>query len=431
MQVIKLLKSLKPKRVEHWFVLSIFLYSIAKMLLHYLPGFISNILIILTSTFFLWKIIENFKGVPLKGLTKFLYIILVFWSLCLTFHTFFIADISTTFSKNEGVKTWILAYTSSQYFMPNMIPLYLLAIPRNHQFDFRYLWRVMWIMCILYLCLYPYSFWNMIHYQWSSIRLEGEAWGDKGTYGDFIMNSTKGINYILPFAIMIFFKKYLPQKIWKYFLATAIGNILIQAYMARRGNLAISLLYLVLAWGIYFIHEKKSSKFKITLISVIVIILCYSLFNNMADSLFATLIERGMEDTRSGVEESFYNDMKTTTDWLFGRGWFGEYYDSIFKDYRSSIETGFLSLILRGGLLYTIPYVGILLLSFINGYFRSKNLFCKSFAIICLIQILSLYPYGWPAFDLNHFTLWLGVWICNSSQIRNLNDNYIIHHLFY
>ena len=76
--------------------------------------------------------------------------------------------------------------------------------------------------------------------------------------------------------------------------------------------------------------------------AIAVVALCYVLFNNMADSLFASLIERGTEDTRESVEQGFYDDMKSTEDWLFGRGWFGQYYEPAFGIYRSSIETGYL-----------------------------------------------------------------------------------------
>lgn len=157
--------------------------------------------------------------------------------------------------------------------------------------------------------------------------------------------------------------------------------------------------------------------------AIAVVALCYVLFNNMADSLFASLIERGTEDTRESVEQGFYDDMKSTEDWLFGRGWFGQYYEPAFGIYRSSIETGYLALILRGGFLYLLPYVTVLALSFFNGYFRSKNLFCKSFALICLMQIISLYPFGWPAFNFSHLIIWLGVSVCNSSYMRKLTDN--------
>lgn len=180
----------------------------------------------------------------------------------------------------------------------------------------------------------------------------------------------------------------------------------------------------------YALSDKKTSKFKMVLMAAVVIGLGYMLFSNMADSFFATLFERGDVDSRSGVEESFYADMKSQIDWAFGRGWFGQYYEPIFRTFRSSIETGYLALILRGGFLYLIPYVAILFFTVFNGYFKSRNLFCKSFAIMCLMQIISLYPYGWPAFDFFHFTLWLGVWLCNIEQFRKLTDNQIVEKIF-
>lgn len=137
-----------------------------------------------------------------------------------------------------------------------------------------------------------------------------------------------------------------------------------------------------------------------------------------------------MEDTRGAVEQGFYSDMKSDEDWMFGRGWFGQYFEPAIMDYRSDIETGYLALILRGGFFYLIPYVVILFLSFFNGYFRSKNLFCKSFAILCLMQLVYLYPYGWPMFNFYHFMVWLGVWVCNSKMLRSMDDARIKEYCF-
>ena len=367
---------------------------------------------------------KHASGFHLKGITGLSYAVLILWSLCLTFHMFFIADIRSTFVEYHGLTTWLLAYFGSPMFLPNLIPFVLLVFPRNYQFDFRYLWRVMWLLCILYMCYYPFAFWNMTHYSWS-FDDAGLDWGEKGTYGDFISNSTRGIASLLPIVIMVYLKKYLPQKKWRWFLATYVGNILIAAFMARRGGLAMSVLYLVLAGMMYSLNDKRTSKIKMILMATIVVGVIFVLFTNLSDSFFSTLIERGDEDSRSGVEESFYSDMKSQADWLFGRGWFGQYYEALTGYYRSAIETGFLALILRGGCLYLVPYVSCLLLSFCNGYFKSNNLFCKSFALLCLMQFLSLYPYGWPAFNFFHFIIWLGVWICNNCRIRQMTDQQI------
>lgn len=426
---VLLIKSLRPYRVEHWMMLSILLYSLVGVLKYYLPAFLSNVITSVCGFGFIVLIIMNIRRCSLTGWTRALYLFLVFWTLCLTLRMFLIDDVRGTFSEYNGITTWLLAYFSSSYFLPNLMPLILLVIPTQAGFDLRYLWRVMWLMVILYLCYYPFAFWSMTHYNWS-FNVAGASWGEAGTYGDFITNSTKGIAAIAPVVIMIYFKKYLPVRTWKWFMVAFVGSILIQAFMARRGGLATSILYLVLMWGMYSFNDRRVSKVKMILIALAVVGVCLVLFSNMAYSFFSTLMERGTADSRSGVEEGFYKDMDSASDWIFGRGWFGQYYEPIFDKLRSSIETGYLALILRGGLLYLIPYAGILGLSFYNGYFKSRNLFCKSFAIICLMQIISLYPYGWPTFNFLHFVIWLGVWVCNSKALRLMNDRQIKRLIF-
>lgn len=429
MYIVSLIKSLYPYRREHWIMLSILVYSLVGVLKYYLPNPLCNALMALSAFVFFMVICKHASGFHLKGITGLFYGVLVIWSLCLTFHMFFIADIRSTFVDYHGLTTWLLAYFGSPLFLPNLIPFVILAFPRDYEFDFRYLWRVMWLLCILYMCYYPFAFWNMTHYSWSMDQVAGTDWGDKGTYGDFITNSTMGIAALAPVVIMVFFKRYLPTKYWICFLASYMGSILIAAFLARRGGLALSVSFLVLAWIMYAMSDKETSKFEMILMAAIVVGIAFVLFTNMADSFFSTLVGRGDEDSRSGVEESFYADMKSQVDWIFGRGWFGRYYDPIFNNFRSSIETGYLALILRGGLLYLIPYVVTLGITAFTGYFKSNNLFCKSFAIMCLMQIISLYPYGWPAFNFFHLIIWLGVWACNDNSIRNMTDQEIS--LFY
>lgn len=430
MYIVSLVKSLRPHRREHWIMLSILVYSLVGVLKYFLPNPVCNALMALSAFIFIMVVCKHASGFHLKGITGLSYAVLILWSLCLTFHMFVIADIRSTFVEYHGLTTWLLAYFGSPMFLPNLIPFVILAFPRNYQFDFRYLWRVMWLLCILYMCYYPFAFWNMTHYSWSMEQVAGTEWGDKGTYGDFITNSTMGIAALAPVVIMVFFKRYLPAKRWNWFLVSYVGSILITAFLARRGNLALSVLYLVLAWVMYSLNDKRTSKIKMILMAVMVGGIVLALFTNLSDSFFSTLMERGDEDTRSGVEENFYADMKSQADLIFGRGWFGRYYDPIFDVFRSSIETGYLALILRGGFLYLVPYVVTLGITAVTGYFKSKNLFCKAFAFMCLMQIISLYPYGWPAFNFFHFFLWLGVWVCNIKTFREMEDEQVFVRMF-
>lgn len=422
--------SLKPYRREHWMILCLLAYAINGVLKYYLPSIACNIIATFSGFGFLFMIIKHLNRNSLRGFTGFIYGFLVLWSVALTLRMFFIDDVRSTLQDYNGWTTWLLAYFGSSNFLPNMLPLFLLAFPNNYKFDYKYLWRVMWLLCILFLCYYPFAYHSMINFQWSNVMAAGEEWGDKGTYGDFITNSTIGILSITPVVIMIYFKEYLDKKQWIFYLVAFFGSALMTAYMARRGGLAMSALYLVLAWLVYALYDKKSSKIKFLLISGIVIYLGYSFYSGSADTFFSTLSERGDEDTRSGVEIAFYLDMQDVNDWIFGRGWFGQYYDYFFRAKRFGVETGYLTIILKGGLLYLIPYLLLLGTSFYNGLFRSKNIFCKSFAIICLMKILSLYPFGWPAFDFLHLVVWLGVWVCNSKTIRNMNDDKIKQFFF-
>lgn len=429
MSITSFIKSLRPSHREHWMILAILIYSLNGVLKYYIPQSLCNALMVLSALIFIGVILRHMSGFRVKGWTGLFYGVLILWSVWLTFHMFFIADVRSTFIVYNGLTTWMLAYFGSPMFLPNLVPFAILAFPRNYQFDFKYLWRIMWLLCILYVCYYPFAFWNMTHYTWS-FDSGGSTWGEEGTYGDFITNSTIGITSLAPVVIMVYFKKYLRPKHWRLFLAAYIGSILLQSFLARRGGLVMSILYLVMGWGMYLMNDKKTSKVKMVLLVAVVVALGYMLFTNMADSFFATLVERGVEDSRSGVEESFYADMKTQSDWFFGRGWFGQYYEPGFNTFRSSIETGYLALILRGGFLYLIPYVAVLALSAVNGYFRSRNLFCKSLAIMCLMQIVYLYPFGWPAFNFIHFVIWIGVWVCNRPQIRKLTDEQIYSTVF-
>lgn len=428
MYIARLIRSLKPYRVEHWVMLSILFYSMVGVLKYYVPNAVCNAIISLSAMLFILVIFRNIRSNPFTGWTGIAYTILILWSVCLTFHMFFIADVRGTFVEYKGLTTWILAYLGSMAFLPNLLPFTLLLFPKRYKFDFCYLWRIMWLMCILYICYYPFAFWSMIHYSWT-FESSGAKWGEAGTYGDFIVNSTKGIASLAPMVIMVYFKEYLQKKQWCWFLVAYIGSILIAAYLARRGGFVMSVLYLTLVWWMYALNNKRTSKVKMVFMAVIVGLLGFVLFTNMNDSFFSTLIERGVEDSRSGVENSFYTDMGSMSDWVFGRGWFGQYYDSGFDRYRTGLETGFLTLILRGGLFYLIPYVVILILTFIKGYFLSNNLFCKSFALICLMQVINLYPFGWPSFNFFHFIIWLGVWVCNSS-LRRLTDREIQEYAF-
>lgn len=149
-------------------------------------------------------------------------------------------------------------------------------------------------------------------------------------------------------------------------------------------------------------------------------------------SMFSFLIERGEEDTRSGVEVWMYADM-SSTDWIIGKGIKGKYYCPIVENvndaegagYRDNIETGYLQIILKGGIIS----LTLLLLMFIpavyKGLFKSNNVLSKAAAMWVLLWIVYLYPSGGIVFTMNYLLVWVSVGICYSEKIRNLSNNTI------
>ena len=154
-----------------------------------------------------------------------------------------------------------------------------------------------------------------------------------------------------------------------------------------------------------------------------IVLVLYLIWTNYSGSLFGIMKERMEVDSRTGLFHAFYDDLGVT-DWIFGRGWFGQYFESSWLGgYRHGLECGYLHLILKGGLMYLIPYVIILLISARNGLFRSTNYMCKAFGAICLLRAINLIPFGVPSFTIQEFVVWVGVLICNKRCYRQMTDN--------
>ena len=151
------------------------------------------------------------------------------------------------------------------------------------------------------------------------------------------------------------------------------------------------------------------------------------MYQTNKNGLFSFIIERGDEDTRTGVEIYLYQDLKMT-DWIVGRGINGEYYcpdieKNQLTDYRDYIETGYLQIILKGGIIRLALYLLIAIPAIILGFFYSKNLLSKASAIWIFIAIISLYPASVEKFYLQYLLVWISIGICYSKKLRYLPDN--------
>ena len=411
-----ILKIFKPRRVENYALLLISIYLMASFLSHHIPVSLCNGIRVVTAILFIVLLIKNLKGNPINGFTGFLYSILVFWTLILVLR-FIVEDIDSFkgVSLNQKLGNTFL----SDNFLPYLLPLLLLCLGNNRDVDFRYFINTSKQFGKLFVILLPIAIYSMITYNFDMSIILGE-----GGYDEFVSKSTFGVISLLPAFVLIYFKKYLTKKEWWIYIVSLIGALLIGLYMARRGRSAMYILYFVSCWILYLFCDKKSSKIAQIFGCAIVLMLCYIIFTNNQDSFFSILTERGLEDTRSAIEQNMINDMHGW-DWIVGRGFFGTYYDPNFGYNRPDIETGYLALILKGGIIYLACFVGLLLSSAYKGLFKSNSIFVKAFAIIMIMAVIDLYPFGWPKFNFHYFTVWIGVYICNKQAYRRLTDSQI------
>lgn len=142
-------------------------------------------------------------------------------------------------------------------------------------------------------------------------------------------------------------------------------------------------------------------------------------------------VDRIGQNTRTEVEEYFYRDLKPI-DWIIGKGMDGKYFCPGIGEginnvsiYRRGIETDYLTIILKGGIISLGLMILIVIPAIIKGLFQSKNLISKAAAIWIFFYLIDLYPSPVTAFSLNYLLVWISVGICYSKELRNLSDDKI------
>jgi hypothetical protein len=217
-------------------------------------------------------------------------------------------------------------------------------------------------------------------------------------------------------------------------LLTVLLILFFAIVRARRGLVIMTISVIVSSYLLYLFYSKK--KILVLYLSVLILTLgafyAANIYNIQKNRIFNFIAERGKEDTRTGVELYFYTDMKPI-DWIIGKGLEGEYYcpdidENAVTNYRSVIETGYLQIILKGGLISLMLLVLITVPAIFKGIFYSKNILSKAAGIWILLALLSLYPATVNTFSMRYLLVWISVGICYSNKIRNIPDKVLVEY---
>ncbi len=251
---------------------------------------------------------------------------------------------------------------------------------------------------------------------------------DIGTGQGLIENFSKTLSVPSGFILLTYIYHSNKRKLLALFV---VGMTLLLALIrARRGLLFMEVSYLFFTYVIFcYINRQKRS---ILLISVLILGLVafagVKLYNQKQKGVLTSISERADQDTRTQVEVCYYDDMQTK-DWIIGRGLKGEYFcpavDKDFSNYRSVIETDYLNIILKGGLISLVLLLLITIPAMIKGIFYSENTLSKAAGIWILLWLIDLYPTTVYTFTLNHMLVWICVGICYSKSIRYMPETTI------
>lgn len=221
----------------------------------------------------------------------------------------------------------------------------------------------------------------------------------------------------------------IPITLFFYFITQVMGG--------GRGGSVMAFGYLVLFFAIAYQSFNKDNIIgkRLLIIIMLCLFVCLIIYLYKKTDLFDYLLYRAFEggEIGTGLKESsreeFVNAFVSDFDnhplcWLFGRGVNGAYRLSS-GEMRSAMEWGYLWLILKGGIVYFLAYIYLLIKPAILGIFRSNNQLSKSFAVLCIIQVLSLIPFGVPAVSTLFLLTWHGARLISDPQFRRLSDEEI------
>ena len=221
-------------------------------------------------------------------------------------------------------------------------------------------------------------------------------------------------------------------KLWVLFIA--VLNVLLAVVRARRGLIFMSVNILFFAYILFNYAHKTNLFFRVFPLFIVFFVSVYAVNKFSEKGKKGMLITQRLdEDTRSNVLMYFYLDMNKK-DWIVGRGIDGIYWSptgATEDGYRGVIETDYLQIILKGGIISIGLLFLILVPAIFLGLFYSKNILSKAAAMWILLWVLATYPATVATFSLNYLLVWISVGICYSKEIRKMPEETIKEYFQY
>lgn len=382
--------------------------SICKYI-NFIPTFVDNLIILLATLYLIYLLPQfPFKLTWDKAPLRIVFVFFVIWNLVTMLRGF------SNFTFNK------FTLINEQLFYIWILPLF--ACLKLNKYRIHILFRICIILCYFSILYTIINIPNILTYK--NLYLINET-DDTQFIQDLQSIAQNPTFIILPITIFFIANRLISKRYINLMNISLILAFFSVVICARRTTI-----FYIISLVCFSIINKRRNLTKSVYATTFIIIVVSTIIYIFSDSLlqfFPVLAERAVEDSRSGVINNFYADFTSIQDWLIGRGSFGTYYDPIF-DYGSNngqrylSECGYLTILLRGGLLLLIPYYLIGLSAIKYGITKSNNFLVRAMAFYILAFLLfTIVGVNWT-FKLHYIIYWLCIGGCFNRDLRNMSN---------
>jgi len=218
-------------------------------------------------------------------------------------------------------------------------------------------------------------------------------------------------------------KKYITKIVVLYYILFIILSLI----YGRRGSIITSVLLIMFMIFIRLrsplFNIRHRTKMYLTGILILMMLLSFGYLVKSTYAFERGFSKEGFQESRGEVFSDFFEDFTSAKDWIFGRGIQGRVYRSIYAEGTLDIvEQGFLTILLRGGLLYLVPFVLIFLRAVWLGFFRSNNDLVKALAILLFLHLALMFLFNLPDYSTYYIFIWISITACFSKRMREYSN---------
>lgn len=383
----------------HWVTVVEFKYGIPQIVKYLLSVFVLGVL------FYYW--LKHKSSALSGGISSIMIIVFTFWSIIMLLTAIFEFDDIFYLQRLLGQRF---------FFIPYMLPLLLLFSKFDLEF-FRYYFTLTILFLIPAIVMQVYiigSGIDRMHWFEQTSRIFIFDIGSGFLLLTSHLARRKYVSYLAIFYIVCFI-----------FLWTFYGR---RGMLVEYSMLLIMMVIIRIRSGLL----TRADRMKIYFSGLILIILLIGLGYLVTETY---VFQRGFnksafEESRGLVFEDFFADFTTAKDWIIGRGLLGTVSRSILNNADASfIENGFLNIMLKGGLVYALPFIIILLRASYLGIFKSNNELCSALGFLILIHVIMMGSFNLPDYSPKYIMIWISASSLYDIRFRSLNNEEVFKSL--